>query len=137
MDALSIEEKSGLKAALHPFLVECEEKFGMSEEQFEEEKNKGVDANIDPCFMSCFLKNAEFFDSKGMLDVEKTTEFMKANIQSEDALQIFDQITEECSKVNDEEVSDGDEGCDRAQLLFKCIVEVKKKASVFETRQTS
>lgn len=33
--------------------------------------------------------------------------------------------------VNDEKVSDGEEGCDRAGLIFKCIVENAPKVKKY------
>uniref|UniRef100_A0AAU6NDD7 OBP19 n=1 Tax=Mythimna loreyi TaxID=667449 RepID=A0AAU6NDD7_9NEOP len=125
--ALSPEEESSLKNALHPFVIECAEEYGIPEEKFEEAKAKGSADDIDPCFMSCFLKKAEFFDGDGKFDVEKTNEFVKSHLTSEPVIKFFEAVGGECVKVNDEEVTDGDKGCDRAKLLFDCITELKSK----------
>uniref|UniRef100_A0A1V1WC53 Odorant binding protein 5 n=2 Tax=Mythimna separata TaxID=271217 RepID=A0A1V1WC53_MYTSE len=125
--ALTPEEESSLKEALHPFVLECADEYGIPEEKFEEAKAKGSADDIDPCFISCFLKKAEFFDGDGKLDVEKTNAFVKAHLTSEHVIKFFEAVGGECAKVNDEEVTDGDKGCDRAKLLFDCIQELKSK----------
>uniref|UniRef100_A0A2A4K977 Antennal binding protein n=1 Tax=Heliothis virescens TaxID=7102 RepID=A0A2A4K977_HELVI len=127
--ALSSDEESSIKEALHPFVVECAEEYGISEEMFEEAKKKGSAEDIDPCFMSCFLKKAEFFDGAGKFDVEKTMSFAKSHITSEPAIKFLEAAGGACVKINDEDVSDGDQGCDRAKLLFDCLMELKKKIS--------
>ncbi|XP_049700401.2 uncharacterized protein LOC110378743 [Helicoverpa armigera] len=127
--ALSPEEELSIKEALHPFVVECAEEYGMTEEMFEEAKKKGSAEDIDPCFMSCFLKKTGFFDDAGKFDAEKSMSFAKEHITSESAIKFLEAGAGECVKINDEDVSDGDKGCDRAKLLFDCLTELKKKMS--------
>ncbi|XP_050550079.1 uncharacterized protein LOC118267988 isoform X2 [Spodoptera frugiperda] len=125
--AQSGDEEAGIKEALRPFVQECADEFGITEEQFEEAKKNGNAGDIDPCFMSCFLKKAKFLDSQGKFDVDSSIAFVNDNMDGGPAKQFLSAVGEECEKINDEDVSDGDKGCDRAKMLFDCIVDTKKR----------
>ncbi|KAF9424252.1 hypothetical protein HW555_000645 [Spodoptera exigua] len=127
VNAMSGDEEAGVRDALRPYVQECADEYGITEEQFEEAKKKASADDIDPCFMSCFLKKAEFFDAQGKFDVDSTMAFAKEHLSSEPAMKFVEAVGDECVKINDEDVSDGDKGCDRAKLLFDCIAETKKK----------
>ena len=58
--ALTSEEESNIKEAFHPFVMKCAEEYSITEEQFEEAKEKHSAEGIDPCFMSCFMKESGF-----------------------------------------------------------------------------
>nr|QCF41939.1 odorant binding protein [Athetis dissimilis] len=127
--AISKEDETSLKQVLRPHMLECAEEFGITEEQIEEAKKKGNKHNMDPCFLACMMKKADFMNSDGKFDVEKTVSFAKDHSLSEKAVKFFETVGEECVKVNDEEVGDGEKGCERAKLLFHCVHEIKKKMS--------
>ncbi|CAG4996622.1 unnamed protein product [Parnassius apollo] len=76
------------------------------------------------CLLACAYKNLKSLNEKGMYDIEhgyKLAEMTKNG--DEKRLQNGRKLADICSKINDVEVSDGDKGCERAGLLFKCVVE--------------
>nr|ALS03869.1 odorant-binding protein 21 [Ectropis obliqua] len=80
------------------------------------------------CLMACIFKKADMMDDKGNYDLEKTnkwveTEFSDSATRLESARNLFNM----CKKVNDEPVTDGEKGCERAYLLSKCLVENSPK----------
>ncbi|XP_075977190.1 uncharacterized protein LOC142977275 [Anticarsia gemmatalis] len=130
--ALSIEDRMAMKEAAYPFIVECIEEMDISKEKLVEMLKKGSNADYDPCFVSCVFKKAGFFDDKGMYDVENTMAFTKRFVKDEENLNKIDKVRRECAKVNDDEVSDGDKGCERAKMLFDCFQSHKNEINIDE-----
>ncbi|CAH2090295.1 unnamed protein product [Euphydryas editha] len=80
------------------------------------------------CLLACAYKKWGSINSKGLYDIKKAyeiAELVKNGSTAEDELRFKNakKLVDICSKVNDEPVSDGDKGCDRAALLFKCGAE--------------
>ncbi|CAH0726966.1 unnamed protein product, partial [Brenthis ino] len=76
------------------------------------------------CLLACAYKKAKTMNSKGLYDLEagyKIAEMTKNG--DEKRLENARKLVDICAKVNDEEVSDGEKGCERAVLIFKCLTE--------------
>ncbi|XP_075977192.1 uncharacterized protein LOC142977278 [Anticarsia gemmatalis] len=122
--AMSQDEKDSLKDEVHPFVLECIEELGLSKEELLAMIDKdGSEADLDPCFLSCFLKKTEMMDSKGMFDSEKVLELTEPHIEKPEDLEKLNKLRHECERVNEAEVSDGEKGCERAKLLMECFME--------------
>ncbi|XP_053608376.1 general odorant-binding protein 28a [Plodia interpunctella] len=78
------------------------------------------------CFSACVLRNIGLFDDKGSLyqpdNLEKATEIFN----EEKEIETIKELISTCAKVNEETVTDGEKGCERAKLLFHCFVENSK-----------
>nr|ARO70201.1 Odorant Binding Protein 42 [Dendrolimus punctatus] len=98
----------------HPVTVE--EMKLMHQHQFPESRNS-------KCIGACVFKRANWLDSKGMFDIEQATAFSeKEYADNPTKLEAGKKIFQFCKKVNDEPVTDGEDGCDRALLLSKCLI---------------
>ncbi|CAH2258892.1 jg12575 [Pararge aegeria aegeria] len=122
---LSDEERTKIHAALIPFVAECSKEYGVSEENIKEAKESGQLGKIDPCLMACVFQKIKLIDEKGLFDSNAAVELVQKYISSEDDQSKLVEIIEKCKSVNDEEVSDGEKGCERARLLFECSIPFK------------
>ncbi|XP_068628134.1 uncharacterized protein [Battus philenor] len=76
------------------------------------------------CLLACTYKKMKSFTDKGMYDVEQGYRMAELSKNGDEKrLENGRKLVDICSKVNDMQVSDGDKGCDRAALFFKCLVE--------------
>ncbi|XP_075977193.1 general odorant-binding protein 19d-like [Anticarsia gemmatalis] len=105
--------------------LECNKDHPVSAEEMQMlQKHKVPDSKNAKCLMACVFKKANFLNDKGMFDVEGATA-QAAKDHSGDATKVENskKLMEICGKINSETVSDGEAGCDRALLLFKCFSE--------------
>uniref|UniRef100_A0A2A4K9G2 Odorant binding protein n=1 Tax=Heliothis virescens TaxID=7102 RepID=A0A2A4K9G2_HELVI len=123
--AISEEEKTAFREAMAPIIAECSAEHGVSETDIEAAKESGNPDAIKPCFLGCLLKKTETLNSKGLFDAEKGLSEMKKFIKNDEDFAKFEKIGKTCTSVNDEAVSDGEEGCERAKLLISCFLEHK------------
>ncbi|CAG4961914.1 unnamed protein product [Colias eurytheme] len=80
-----------------------------------------------PCFLACVLKKTGTMDDKGMLQKETALEMAKTVFNDEEELKLIADYLHSCSHINSESVSDGEKGCERAMLSYKCMVENASK----------
>nr|CAJ2313448.1 Uncharacterized protein/Odorant-binding related protein [Metisa plana] len=75
------------------------------------------------CLLACVYKKKNMINNDGLVDVERMNAEAEANSDgSQTRLDNGKKLADICSKVNDAAVTD-DAGCDRAALLFGCVVE--------------
>ncbi|KAL0878552.1 hypothetical protein ABMA27_003639 [Loxostege sticticalis] len=76
------------------------------------------------CLLACAYKLDGIMNAKGLYDLDhayKVAELTKNG--DEKRLENGRKMADECVKINDIEVSDGEKGCERAGLMFKCAIE--------------
>ncbi|KAI5646345.1 PBP/GOBP family domain-containing protein [Phthorimaea operculella] len=118
--SMSPEEMAGLRDAVMPFIEECSKQHGIDEKDI---KNIKEDPNsIDDCFFACVLKKTETLDEKGMFAPEVALDIAKKYMKKEEDFKKSEKVITECTSVNDEDVNDGEAGCDRARLLITCLI---------------
>ncbi|XP_026330866.1 uncharacterized protein LOC113238269 [Hyposmocoma kahamanoa] len=81
---------------------------------------------VDECFAACILKKGGLMNAEGKIDYDKEVDAMKKVIKNEDDIKILETDSKACLSVNDEEVSDGDKGCERAHKFVNCMTMQKK-----------
>ncbi|CAH2090298.1 unnamed protein product [Euphydryas editha] len=123
--ALSDDDKKNIHAGILPFIAECSKEYGVTEEQIKEAKEAGQIGSINPCLMGCIFKKVEVIDDKGLFNPDKAEEITKKFLPNEEEQKKALDIIKTCTSVNDQDVSDGAEGCDRAKLLFECFIPFK------------
>ncbi|XP_063828911.1 general odorant-binding protein 28a-like [Ostrinia nubilalis] len=76
------------------------------------------------CFIACVYKKVVWMDEKGQYNVE-TAKKMADRDYADDPTKMENakKIFELCKTVNDEAVSDGEAGCERAHNLAKCFLD--------------
>ncbi|CAB3244359.1 unnamed protein product [Arctia plantaginis] len=110
--------------------LECNKDYPITQEEMQMlQKQKMPNSKNARCLIGCVFKRAKYMDDKGMFDEESAIAQAKKNHEG-DATKIENskKLMEICRKVNSEPVEDGEAGCDRAQLLFKCFQ--RKRTSV-------
>ncbi|CAB3255591.1 unnamed protein product [Arctia plantaginis] len=123
--ALTDEDKAIVSAIMAPITADCSSEHGVSEGEIKSAKDSYNTDGLNSCFLGCVLKKTEFINSKGLLDVETGLNKAKGLLKNHDEFDKFEEIGKVCSKVNEESVGDGDSGCERAKLAFKCAIENK------------
>ncbi|XP_022826721.1 general odorant-binding protein 28a-like [Spodoptera litura] len=123
--AVTEEEKEAFREAMAPIIAECSEEHGVSEADIKAAKESASADNIKPCFLGCVMKKIEVLDAKGLYDAETGLGKLRKFVKDDDEFAKFEDIAKKCLKVNDESVSDGEAGCDRAKLVLGCFIEHK------------
>ncbi|XP_063625461.1 uncharacterized protein LOC134797144 [Cydia splendana] len=76
------------------------------------------------CLLACAYRAEGTMNDKGMYDLEHGYKIAEVTQKGDDKRTAnAKKLADTCSKVNDESVSDGEKGCERAALLFKCVAE--------------
>nr|QIJ45751.1 odorant binding protein [Glyphodes pyloalis] len=76
------------------------------------------------CFIACVFKKIGWMDDKGVYNLEAAHKFADEEYvgdatKTENAKKLFDM----CKFVNDEKPADGEEGCDRSNILARCFID--------------
>ncbi|XP_026731022.1 general odorant-binding protein 19d-like isoform X2 [Trichoplusia ni] len=88
------------------------------------QQHKIPETTDSKCWIACVFKKTNLIDSKGMYDVTTTLSMFENDHEDDPAKQESSKkLLEKCKMVNDETVDDGEEGCDRSVLLYKCFIE--------------
>nr|AXF48720.1 odorant-binding protein OBP1 [Lobesia botrana] len=124
--ALSDEQKELLKEKLKANVAECGPQYGVSfEDLLKWKEQKKIPDDTNKCFHACMFKKSGLLDDKGLFSESVGVEKVKLYV-SADKLADATAAVKICAAVNEQAVSDGDAGCDRAVLLAKCIHEQKE-----------
>ncbi|GBP34881.1 hypothetical protein EVAR_26470_1 [Eumeta japonica] len=76
------------------------------------------------CLLACVYRKANWLDDQGMFVSDSVRAIIETDYKDEPEKQNnVKQLFEQCSKVNEEKVSDGTKGCDRSALLFECLTQ--------------
>ncbi|OWR44714.1 odorant binding protein [Danaus plexippus plexippus] len=75
------------------------------------------------CFLSCIFKHVGIMDDNGLLQKESAIELAKKVFDDEEELKLIEDYLHSCSSVNTATVSDGEKGCERSLLAYKCMIE--------------
>ncbi|KAJ8720164.1 hypothetical protein PYW07_012207 [Mythimna separata] len=76
-----------------------------------------------PCFLACMMKQIGIMDDNGMLQKETLLELAKSIFKEPEEMKLIEDYLHSCAPVNNESVSDGAAGCERAMLAYKCMYE--------------
>nr|QEE82714.1 odorant binding protein 15 [Conogethes pinicolalis] len=125
------ETEEQLKQIFVDILLKCSEDFPPTPAEIELLKNKKLaDSTNMKCMFACTYKKTGMMNEKGEISVEGINNLSKKYFannpeKTKKALAYADA----CKSVNDVKVSDGEKGCERAALMFKCTIE---KAAEFD-----
>ncbi|XP_047508604.1 uncharacterized protein LOC125052007 [Pieris napi] len=103
-------------------VMSCMEEYPIDQSDIEQLKNLQMpDKESVKCLFACAYKKAGMMTDDGKLSVEGTNKLAETYLANdEEQLKRAKAFTDACKSVNDEEVSDGTKGCERAALIFKC-----------------
>nr|AFD34177.1 odorant binding protein 1 [Argyresthia conjugella] len=128
--AISEEVRSKIREGMLPIITGCASEQQIPMDKIKEFKEKEVTPTVDDanaCFFACIFKKTEMIDEKGMFSEEKAIEKSSKFLDGTEELDKVKEAAKNCNSVNEETVSDGEKGCDRAKLLFNCIKEQADK----------
>ncbi|KPI92599.1 Protein SMG9 [Papilio xuthus] len=87
-------------------------------------KHELPDSKNARCLLACVYRRTTWMDEKGMFMKENAYKLAQEKHPEDKAkLEKSKELFELCSKVNEETFSDGEEGCERAAKLTKCLTE--------------
>ncbi|KAL0878551.1 hypothetical protein ABMA27_003638 [Loxostege sticticalis] len=104
------------------YLGECWQTHELTPKDLEDLKMlKMPDSENVKCYFACVYKKAEMMNDKGEFWEEGVKKTSLQQYGNDDAmLKKVNDFIDICKKVNDEPVTDGEKGCERAALMFKC-----------------
>uniref|UniRef100_A0A2A4K8R4 Odorant binding protein n=1 Tax=Heliothis virescens TaxID=7102 RepID=A0A2A4K8R4_HELVI len=122
VQASSLED---LKMKYVEMIIECSNNFPITAGDMVQLKRKIMPDNESiKCLFACVYKKSGMMDDQGYLSVEGVNEMTRKYLSDDpEKLRKSEEFTEACKSVNDVPVNDGDQGCERAALIFKCTVE--------------
>ncbi|KAJ8719548.1 hypothetical protein PYW08_011723 [Mythimna loreyi] len=121
------DDAEAFREAIKPFVMECAKEHGISEAEITKAKEEHKVNTLKPCFIGCVFKKFEIINDKGEYDVDANLDKIKIFVTNEDHFAKLSDIVRKCESVNEESVSDGTAGCERAVLLAKCFVSLKSE----------
>ncbi|XP_049874870.1 general odorant-binding protein 19d-like isoform X2 [Pectinophora gossypiella] len=83
------------------------------------------------CLLACVYRKANWINDKGMFDIEAANAMVEKEHTDEPAkIDNSKKLFQLCKKVDDEPVTDGEKGCQRAALLTTCMTENAPKFGI-------
>ncbi|KAL4711164.1 hypothetical protein ACJJTC_009535 [Scirpophaga incertulas] len=123
--AVSKEEIHMIEEVMHMHFHECNKQYGVSDDDLKAVKEQKNINLLDPCLIGCVFKKANLISDNGIFTEKKLIEDVKKYLMNEEDQTKAIEVINKCLSVNDAEVSDGDQGCERAKLLMICFVKNK------------
>nr|AOG12854.1 odorant binding protein [Eogystia hippophaecolus] len=125
-EAITEEKKTELKAKLVPILTECGKEHSITLDylkEFRQQQKRPDESNA--CFFACVFQKTGLLDDKGLFVEAKAAE--RGQYYAEEGeLEKANEAVKACVSVNEQSVSDGPKGCDRAKLIYNCFLDQKQ-----------
>nr|AXF48730.1 odorant-binding protein OBP33 [Lobesia botrana] len=122
--AMTEDQKAMIRQHFHEIGMECIKDHMITADDINKFKAKQMPAGPNaPCFLACMFRHIGIMDDNGMVQKESALELAKKVFNDADELKAIEDYLHSCSHINSEPVSDGDKGCDRAMLSYKCMTE--------------
>ncbi|KAH9636879.1 hypothetical protein HF086_010660 [Spodoptera exigua] len=129
--AITDELKAHIEAKFLTVGAECIKEHPLTIEDLSAFKSKVFpDGENAGCFSACIFNKLGLFDDKGTLSHLTALENAKKVFEDEEELENIEKFLTTCAKVNDEEVSDGEKGCERAKLAYNCFIQNYEQVSI-------
>ncbi|KAJ8720163.1 hypothetical protein PYW07_012206 [Mythimna separata] len=114
-----------LKLKYVEVIIECSNDYPITVADMTELRKKIMpDSEPIKCLFACVYKKTGMMNEKGELSVDGVNEMSRKYLADDPAkIKKSEEFTEACKSVNDVAVNDGERGCERAALIFKCTVE--------------
>ncbi|KAL0828876.1 hypothetical protein ABMA28_003782 [Loxostege sticticalis] len=119
--ALTPEELTKIEGDMLVHVQDCAKKFDVDESDLKKAKEEENIDGVDPCLIGCVFKNIKLVNDKGLYDPDVAIESSKSYLSDDADKAKFAEIAKDCASVNDESVSDGEDGCERSKLLLVCF----------------
>ncbi|XP_063364876.1 uncharacterized protein LOC134653441 [Cydia amplana] len=114
-----------VKIQFTKFIMKCQKDHPVEMNELLALQSMKVPTNKETkCLLACAYRAEGSMTDKGTYDLEHGYKVAEVTQKGDDKrIANAKKLADACSKVNEESVSDGEKGCERAALLFKCIAE--------------
>nr|ALS03870.1 odorant-binding protein 22 [Ectropis obliqua] len=121
--AITEDEKNNIRLNALPVLTSCAQELGIKmEDVVAARQAKNLDA-LNPCYYACFFKKINVIDNDGLFVPAVAKANHQKYVHGADDLARLSASADTCTSVNDQAVTDGANGCDRAKLLARCFID--------------
>ncbi|XP_050344019.1 general odorant-binding protein 19d-like [Nymphalis io] len=122
--AMTAEQKAMIHTHFNEIGKECIKDNVITTDDIANLKAKKIPTGDNaPCFLACMLRKLGILDDAGLLQKETALEVAKKVFNDDEELKIIENYLHSCSHINSESVGDGDKGCERSMLAYKCMIE--------------
>nr|WHU27529.1 odorant binding protein 9 [Heliconius charithonia] len=122
--AITDEQKAMIHSHFEMLGKECIKDNHISADDIKNLRAKTIPSGENaPCFLACMFRKLGIMDDAGLLQKETVLDLAKKVFNDEDELKLIEDYLHSCSHINTESVSDGDKGCDRSMMAYKCMIE--------------
>ncbi|CAB3244401.1 unnamed protein product [Arctia plantaginis] len=121
--AMTPEQKAQIHAHFESIGQTCIKDNVISEDDIASLRTRKVPTGANaPCFLACMMKQIGVMDNSGVLQKETALEMAKSVFDEPEEIKNIEDYLHSCSYVNQEAVSDGEKGCERAMSAYKCMI---------------
>ncbi|CAG4996555.1 unnamed protein product [Parnassius apollo] len=106
-------------------LIECNAENPVNVDEINMLKNHTIpESKTAKCLLACVFKKTSWMDEKGLFVMENAVKLTEEkHPKNSPALENSKKLFELCTKVNEEIFNDGEEDCERAAKLARCLIE--------------
>nr|ADK47525.1 odorant binding protein [Manduca sexta] len=127
-NAMTDEQKEKIHEHFEKLGLGCLKEYTITEDDIKDLRAKKVPSGENAgCFLACMMKEIGVLNDEGMLEKGRAMELAKEVFDDAEELKKIEESMHSCSSVNSESVGDGEKGCERAMLAYKCMVENASK----------
>nr|QOV03022.1 odorant binding protein 6 [Apocheima cinerarius] len=124
VSAMTAEQKAKIHEHFEIVGMKCMKDNTISEDDIKDLRAKKVPSGPEaPCFLACMMKDIGVMDKDGLMQKETALELAKKVFEDAEELKMIEDYLHSCSHLNTVAVSDGEKGCERAIIAFKCMIE--------------
>ncbi|XP_059062322.1 uncharacterized protein LOC131855108 [Achroia grisella] len=122
--AVTDEQRAQIHQHFETIGMECIKDHTITEEDIANLRTRKLPTSAGaPCFMACIMRKIGVLDDKGQMQKESALELARSVFQDEDEVKKISDYMHSCAHVNSAPVGDGEKGCERAFLAYKCMIE--------------
>ncbi|XP_047534040.1 general odorant-binding protein 19d-like isoform X1 [Vanessa atalanta] len=122
--AMTADQKAMIHKHFEEIGIECIKDHVITKDDITNLKAKKIPTGDNaPCFLACMLRKLGVLDDAGLLQKETALDLAKKVFNDNEELKLIENYLHSCSHINSEPVGDGDKGCERSMLAYKCMIE--------------
>ncbi|CAH2090296.1 unnamed protein product [Euphydryas editha] len=121
---MTADQKAMIHKHFEELGIDCIKDHSITEDDINNLRAKKIPTGENaPCFLACMFKKLGLLDDAGLLQKETALELAKKVFNDNEELKLIEDYLHSCSHINSESVSDGNKGCERSMLAYKCMIE--------------
>nr|QEI46797.1 odorant-binding protein 13 [Galleria mellonella] len=122
--AITDEQRAQIHQHFEMIGIECIKDHTVTEDDITNLRTRKLPSGAGaPCFLACMMRKIGVLDDQGLMQKENALELARKVFEDEEEVQKISDYMHSCAHVNTASVSDGEKGCERAFLAYKCMME--------------